>query len=166
MVMTPAGIAPRRCRPRPMKPIPVEGANEREFAEDPVSLRAFSDSASAAVAGESVAAFPGALGLVHGAIGLYQQFVGDSFPKRRRAAAGDADARADAQPLLGEHLYFADRRHHRFGDRNRVGPVMGYFHEDHELVAADPGERVSLANPAPDALGDLLKQAVPRLVPQ
>src|SRR5204862_632594 len=38
--------------------------------------------------------------------------------------------------------------------------------EDHELVAAYPGERVRLANPTSDALGDLLKQAVPCLVPQ
>src|SRR5258707_220284 len=41
---------------------------------------------------------------------------------------------------------------------------MGQFHEDHELVAADPRKGVRLANPASHALGDLLKQAVPRLV--
>jgi len=30
----------------------------------------------------------------------------------------------------------------------------------------DPGERVRLTNPASDGVGDLLKQAVPCLVPQ
>src|SRR5258706_6293107 len=41
---------------------------------------------------------------------------------------------------------------------------MDQFHEDHELVAADPCKGVRLANPASDELGDLLKQAAPRLV--
>src|SRR2546426_7626748 len=43
---------------------------------------------------------------------------------------------------------------------------MGYVHENHELIAADPGKSVCLANPASHPFGDLLEQTVPRLVAQ
>src|SRR5882672_5614466 len=154
-------------RPRPMKPMRAGETIAREFTGGlGIASRARRGATSAAVAGKPVAAFSRALGVVHGAIGLYQQFVGESLPRRIGAAAGDADTRADAQPMLRKHFDLADLCHYRFRDRDGIGPVMGYFHEYHELVAADSGESVRLANPASDALGDLLKQAVPCLVPQ
>src|SRR5258708_10562493 len=41
---------------------------------------------------------------------------------------------------------------------------MGYVHENHKLIAADPRKSVRLANAASRSLGDLLKHALPRLV--
>src|SRR6267378_7597459 len=154
-------------RPRPMKPMRAGETMAREFTGGlGIASRARRGATSAAVAGKPVAAFSRALGVVHGAIGLYQQFVGDSLPRRIGAAASDADTCADAQPVLRKHFDLADLCHYRLRDRDGIGPVMGYFHEYHELVAADSGESVRLANPASDALRDLLKQAVPCLVPQ
>src|SRR5713101_5748995 len=43
---------------------------------------------------------------------------------------------------------------------------MGYVHENHKLIAADPRKSVRLANPASHSLGDLLQHAIPRLVAQ
>src|SRR6266850_4533438 len=106
--------------PRPMKPMRAGETMAREFTGVlGMASRVRSDATLAAVARKPVAAFSRALRLVHGAIGLYQQFVGDSLPGRIGTAAGDSDARADAQPLLAKHIDLGDRRHHRFGDRNR-----------------------------------------------
>src|SRR6267154_1134069 len=149
--------------PSPTKPTGAGGTIEGEFT-GALGIASCYPRCSMALVGELVAALPGALGLVHGAIGFYEQFVGESFPGRGEVAAGDADAGADAQPLFGEHVDLSDRRQNRFGDGNCIGLAMDQFHEDHELVAADPCKGVSLANPASHALGDLVKQAVPRLV--
>src|SRR5881296_575202 len=96
-------------RPRPMKPMRAGGTIAREFTGVlGIASRVRPDATSAAVPGKPVAVFSRALRLVHGAIGLYQQFVGDSLPGRIGAAAGDADARAYAQPLFREHVHLAD----------------------------------------------------------
>src|SRR2546426_5479027 len=95
--------------PRPMKPMRAGETMAREFTGVlGMASRVRPDATLAAFAGKPVAAFSRALRLVHGAIGLYQQLVGDSLPGRIGAAAGDADARADAQPLFGEHVDLAD----------------------------------------------------------
>src|SRR5258706_215959 len=78
-------------------------------------------------------------------------------------ASAPVASRARLSPF-GEHVDLSDRRQIRFGNGDCIGLAMGQFHEDHELVAADPRKGVRLANPASHALGDLLKQPVPRLV--
>src|SRR5712691_8163609 len=93
---------------------------------------------SAAFVRKLVAAFAGPFGLVHRAVGLLEQFVGGPFPRGAGAAARDADACSDPQPVRGEHVDLADRLRDRFGDRDRVGLGADNFHEDDELVPAHP----------------------------
>ena len=87
---------------------------------------------STALVGELVAALPGALCLVHGTIGQYQQLVGDPLTVSDASAARDADARPDAEPLL------PNWRHLPVGYHGRAGTVVVSGTKQLESIRIDP----------------------------
>ncbi len=75
-------------------------------------------------------------------------------------AERDADRRADAHPDRTELHRRADGVDHLAPERRRLGRVGHVLGQDHELVAAEPGDEVALPGRVLHALGDRAQHLV------
>ena len=122
--------------------------------------------AAVAVAGvlrvEGIRVAAGALGLVHRGVGVLEQLSGDDAVVR-----ADRDADRGSEPELGsvEHERVVERGQDLGGHRLGAGRLDAGA-DQHELVAAQPGQQVAGAGDVADALGDLDEHLVPGGVPE
>ena len=108
--------------------------------------------------GEEAAAVA-AVGLrpVHRELGVLEQAVGRLTVGREQR---DADAGAGVELLAVEHERLAEAVDQAARQRARLVGVADVGLQDHELVAAEPADRVGLAQAGMQALGDRLEQQV------
>ena len=110
---------------------------------------------------EAVAA--GRLGAVHRDVGLAHQLGGFAD-----FAGGEDGADADSDPglALAQHERLADDGDDPLAQAADIGLAFGADLDDRELVAADPGDGVGLADQGMEALADLLDEPVAGIVAQ
>ena len=103
----------------------------------------------------------GRLGAIHRHVGLAQHALGIGLRVRR-----------DRHPHARRHRHvrrphregLLERRQHAVGEAQRFALALDAFAEDHELVAAEAGDRVAVAHHLPETLGDRDEQLVAYLV--
>ena len=100
---------------------------------------------------------PWRLGGVHRDVGVAEQVV-DAL--RGTGAHDDADADADHRFLAAHREARAEDLHQSAGDRQCALESRLVVDQDRELVAAQPGSHVSLAEAATDAIADHDQQLV------
>jgi hypothetical protein len=102
-------------------------------------------------------AAPGALGLVHGGVGIAQHVLG---PAVAEGAEGDADAGGTGDFVVAHHEGLAQRGHQPLGQHHGVVLVHDVVGQDRELVAAQPRQHVARAQLLLHAPRHLLQQLV------
>ena len=114
-----------------------------------------------AVVEELQAAAARALRLVHRQVGLAQHRLGVGL-----GVLGDRDADACEHRDFGgaERERLLERVEHAPGERHRLALALEFLGEDHELVAAEPRDRVAVAHQLREPLGDRHQQAVADVV--
>ena len=75
-------------------------------------------------------------------------------------SAGDADADGDDDVVTVDEVGRPELAHEAFGHRHRAPQVGGVVGEDRELVAAEAGHEIRLADRPGDALGDADEEGV------
>ena len=111
---------------------------------------------------------PRFLGLVHGQVGLLQQFID---ARSVAAEQGDADAGGAVIVDIAELIGLVERGEDLFADglglgRGVLSLVAQACQHHHEFVAAQPGHGIARAHAGGQALGDLLQQQVADVVAQ
>ena len=99
----------------------------------------------------------GALGPVHRGVGVADQVVGILV---RIGGDRDADARRGHRLARLQVEGQAERLEHALGHRHRVAVVEDVLAQDHELIAAEPGQRLVAAQGVTDPLGHRLEQLI------
>jgi hypothetical protein len=107
-----------------------------------------------------VAAF--SLGQIHGGVGGPQQGVRILGIFRIQA---DADARRDLQSMALQKIGRGDGSLDLECDGVGASVPANRFENDHELVPADAGDRVAVADGLRESLGDGVQQQITDLVP-
>jgi len=121
----------------------LEAAGDVAFADDPVA--------------------PGALGLVQAHVGGVQQVVGGGVGVLRQAGDPHADGHGDRPPVVDRHRELLDAQAQPLG--HHAGDVdVRRAHQQGELLAADTGQHVVLAQHLGELAGDLDKHLVAGLV--
>ncbi len=101
------------------------------------------------------------LGDVHRDIGLtHERLAG----VRAAGAKADADAAARGPVLAGDPHRRSDRLEQPLGQGARIGLGRASLDQDRELVAAEPGDRISGADAAAQGIGNRYKHLVARMV--
>ena len=106
---------------------------------------------------------PGLLGGIHGLVGMAQQGVGVSVVLRED---GVANAGRDDHALGVQRVRGRDAFHHAAQNALAVGHRLQPGHQDHELVAPEPGHRVHRLQCAREPAAHHHQQAVARAVAQ
>ena len=80
--------------------------------------------------------------------------------ERFRSIDSDADARAAADSIAVDRERIADGLQDLVGEKGGVRRLLDADQDDGKLVAAEPSDRVGLANDRPEPLPHLLKQKI------
>ena len=106
---------------------------------------------------EAAAVAPVGLRPVHRELGVLEQAIGRLAVGREQR---DPDAGAGVELLAVEHERLAEAVDQTAGQRARLLGVADVGLQDHELVAAEPADRVGLAQAGMQALGRRLEQQI------
>ena len=146
-----------------MRPSASQAASRRSWSTPSSTTAARSPSGTtttgdASWCGQPDAALAGLLGRAQGLVGLAERQLAAGGAER-----GDTDARADGERPLAGAVRQAEGVDHPLGDVLGLGHRAG--DQDGELVAAEAGDEVVLADDGVEAAGHLDQQLVAGLVP-
>ena len=108
-------------------------------------------------------ALAAALGQVHRDVGVADEIVGGPVVG---AGHGHADAGSDREPVAGDVERHAQGGQNPLGDPGRDQDIGAGRQGDDELVPAEPGRRVAVADHRPQSLADATSSASPASWPK